>query len=328
MLTWTYQHSTSIQCRRHYRDTVTISEFAIASSKVDPTMIFVLILTNNYYIEIYSGTSLNKEPIFTVDLRSAAKIHATQDGTFLLVTNKGVLQCIAQQTQHSDQVEFHQTVTTQLKIATSSMFSTLVTLNDLEHLVVLADNGQSMALWNGEQMIYVDMPVSSLSIKSIDGYSTNDHIFLHLTDQTLLSCRIDLNPPMIQMDSCGRIDKFACRNDCVAMVNDEKKQLDLRKIPSHSSCQQIQLDHQCEHLCLNESATHVFTIIKPRMLWMYRVSDGRPLAKLFLFDFVLSMTADKYFLVLAMNDRRLLTLMIADPNDLSISKQIRALPSR
>ncbi|CAF3350113.1 unnamed protein product [Rotaria sp. Silwood2] len=61
---------------------------------------------------------------------------------------------------------------------------------------------------------------------------------------------------------------------------------------------------------------------------MYSIDDGRQMAKLFLYDFVSSMRINDDFVVLAMNDRRLLTLMIADPNDPNIRKKIRALPSR
>ncbi|CAF5010040.1 unnamed protein product, partial [Rotaria magnacalcarata] len=39
------------------------------------------------------------------------------------------------------------------------------------------------------------------------------------------------------------------------------------------------------------------------------------------------MTADNEFLVLTLNDRRLLTLMIADPNDPTVQTRIQSLPS-
>jgi hypothetical protein len=61
---------------------------------------------------------------------------------------------------------------------------------------------------------------------------------------------------------------------------------------------------------------------------MYRTSDGQQLAKLFLFNLVSSITADNDFVVLAMADRRLLTLMIADPQDPMVATKIQALPSR
>ncbi|CAF4894839.1 unnamed protein product, partial [Rotaria sp. Silwood2] len=61
---------------------------------------------------------------------------------------------------------------------------------------------------------------------------------------------------------------------------------------------------------------------------MYRIDDRQQLAKLFVYDFVSFIIADNEFLVLAMNDRRLLTLMIADPNDPTLQARIQALPSR
>ena len=61
---------------------------------------------------------------------------------------------------------------------------------------------------------------------------------------------------------------------------------------------------------------------------MYRFADGRQVTKLFLNDLVSSMQAEKDFLVLALGDRRLLTLFIADPDDPTLEATIRALPTR
>ncbi|CAF3551248.1 unnamed protein product [Rotaria sp. Silwood2] len=51
------------------------------------------------------------------------------------------------------------------------------------------------------------------------------------------------------------------------------------------------------------------------------------MAKLFLYDLVASMKAENYFLVLAMNDRRLFTLMTADPIAPDLQEKIQTLPS-
>ncbi|CAF3919777.1 unnamed protein product, partial [Rotaria sordida] len=52
------------------------------------------------------------------------------------------------------------------------------------------------------------------------------------------------------------------------------------------------------------------------------------LGRLFVYDFVTRMIVSYDFIVLAMNDRRLLTLMIADPDDSTLQTKIQALPSR
>ncbi|CAF5085236.1 unnamed protein product, partial [Rotaria sp. Silwood1] len=53
------------------------------------------------------------------------------------------------------------------------MFSSVLTLNGLESLIVVADNGQSMAIWNMQQTVYIDIDVSSyvssLQLKTITG---------------------------------------------------------------------------------------------------------------------------------------------------------------
>jgi hypothetical protein len=117
-------------------------------------------------------------------------------------------------------------------------------------------------------------------------------------------------------------------DDCLATVNNTNKQLSLEHFRSSTHNQPIQLDNECEHLCLNESGRYVFVVVKPRLLLMYRVDDSRRLARLFVYDFVTSIIADEHFIVLAMNDRRLLTLMIADPDDPQLASKIQALPSR
>ena len=329
MITWTYQHAAEIRSRRHYRDRVAISEFAVAPMKTDPTMIFVLVLTNNFYIEIYSGASLNTESIFTLNLRSPAKIHATKDGTFVLVTNKGALYSFAQKVQQNDEVTFIQKSNAQLEISVSSMLSAIVTLDGCEHLAAVADNNQSIAIWDSEKVIYFKFPTSPSSpVISFHGYSTDGLLLLHLTDQTLLSCQIHLNEEKIQMKSCGQVNKFALQKSCLVTSAVDKNELDLRDLPSSTSRLQIPLEGECEHLCLNQSDTHIFVVLQPRMFGMYRISDGQQLAQLFLSGLVSSITADNDFIVLAMNDRRLLTLMIADPKDPSVHDKIKALPSR
>jgi hypothetical protein len=61
---------------------------------------------------------------------------------------------------------------------------------------------------------------------------------------------------------------------------------------------------------------------------MYRVKDRRQLGRLYAYDSVAKMIASKDFVILGMNDRRLLTLMIADPDDPELQSKIQALPSR
>ncbi|CAF3950361.1 unnamed protein product [Rotaria sp. Silwood1] len=97
---------------------------------------------------------------------------------------------------------------------------------------------------------------------------------------------------------------------------------------SQISNKSIELENECEQICLHESAMYILVLIKPRILYMYRIDDGRQMAKLFLYDFVSSMRVNDDFVVLAMNDRRLLTLMIADPNNPNVREKIQALSSR
>ena len=309
-----------------------IIDYAIAQSHGDSSMIFVLTLTDAHHIEIYSDKALNGEPLFRFSLGCSAKIHSKIDGSFLLVTARGAIHAITQQSTHGRSIEFCQKLHTQLKIKCSMMFSAMVTLNSVEYLVVVSDNGQSLAIWSPEQVRFVDINTPSSPLQSLHGHSTQDSLLFYLRDASLIACQIQLkrtdNSVCVQTNPCGRADLFYFKNQCLVTVNNESNQLHIQDVLVPSSRTQIDVEGQCEHLCLNETSTYVFVVLKPRTLFMYRTIDGHPLAKLFLFNFVSCITADNDFVVLAMADRRLLTLMIADPQDPLVATKIQALPSR
>ncbi|CAF1375990.1 unnamed protein product [Didymodactylos carnosus] len=70
----------------------------------------------------------------------------------------------------------------------------------------------------------------------------------------------------------------------------------------------------------------VFTL--PHILYMYTTTDLRQMAKLFLPDYVNFINANNEYLIIATRNRRLLTLIISDPNDLELPKKTEALLSR
>ncbi|CAM4823526.1 unnamed protein product [Rotaria magnacalcarata] len=336
LTTWSYQHATSIESTRVFLDDITINELAIVSNTLNCETIFVLILTNNHWIEIYSAKSLKHEPLFSLHLHSPARVHSTPSGSSYVLTNKGSMYCIAQHVTSDTEIIFNQTANTQLNIQCSMMWSSVLTLNGLECLIVLADNGQSMAIWTLERIVYIDIDispyVSSAQLKSVLSEQRENVLLLYFNNKTLISVQVNLDisndKGRVQLTPFGEIDKFCLRKHSLAVYNKGKTQLNLHNLCTHASYDPIQLDNQCQELCLNESGTYVFVIVKPRVLFMYRIEDRRQLAKLFVYDFVSFMIADNDFLVLAMNDRRLLTLMIADPNDPTLQARIKALPSR
>ncbi|CAF4842755.1 unnamed protein product, partial [Rotaria sp. Silwood1] len=336
LTSWLYQHSASIESTRLLLDDITISEFALVSINLHSENIFVLVLTNNHCIEIHSAKSLNNEPLFSFHLRSPARVHSTPSGIFYVVTCNGIVYSIIQQITSDEQIQFNQTANIQLKIQCSMMFSSVLTLNGLESLIVVADNGQSMAIWNMQQTVYIDIDVSSyvssLQLKTITGERTKNLLLLYFNDKSLISCQVNLDKSndkgSLRLTSFDRADKFCLKSYCLAAYNNGKTEFNLHNIHSHTCYEPIQLDNECQELCLNETATYDFALVKPRVLFMYRINDYRQLAKLFVYDFVSLIITDKEFLVLAMNDRRLLTLMIVDPDDSTLQTRIQSLPSR
>lgn len=334
LTTWSYQHSASIESTHFFHDDIKIYEYTIVSSILNPKNLFILILTNNHWIEIYSAKLLNQEPLFSFHLQSSARIHSTSNGNFYVLTSQGSMYSIGQTIISDKNIEFNQTANKQLQVQCSMMFSSVLTLNGLESMIILADNRQSLAIWTLEEIIYIDINISltSSQLKYVSGERTENFLLLYFNNKTLISSTIDLNKSnnkdSVQLISFNEVDLFCLKKDCLAVYNNRKTQLNLHNLNSNTSYESIQLDKECQELCLNESATYVFLLLKSRVLFMYRIIDSRRLAKLFIYDVVSFMTADNEFLVLAMNDRRLLTLMIADPDDPMIQTKIKALPSR
>ena len=212
------------------------------------------------------------------------------------------------------------------------MFSALITIDSTEHLLVFADNGRSLAAWTMERVIYIDVPPLTSPLKSLTGERSDDLLLLHLHDTSLVSCRVTvdkaINTGSVHLVPFGQVDRFALRNNRLVTLNSKTNRLDLYDLHSSASRTRIPLENQCKHLCVDESGRFVFALVKPRVLFMYRFVDGRQVTKLFLNDLVSSMQAEKDFLVLALVDRRLLTLFIADPDDPTLEATIRALPTR
>ncbi|CAF3243596.1 unnamed protein product [Rotaria sp. Silwood2] len=337
LMTWSYQHSTSIESTRIFSDSLIVDDFFITSNKSNSNMIFVLAIINNRRIEIYLCQSLHHEPIFCDQFDSSIRVHSIRNSDFLILTDNGSLCSIVQQSNSDQIIEFKRINDVQLKMSCSMMLSTIVTLDSREHLVVFADSLQTIVLWfDRHLLIYIDINekqyFSSTYVKSISTEQNQDLILLHFDNRSLVLCQIKLDKSkkngsvnVIPLDS---VDLFCMKQNCLATVNKEQNQINLHNIHSQVSYKSIELENECEQICLHKSVMYIFILIKPRILYMYRIDDGRQMAKLFLYDFVSSMKINDDFIVLAMNDRRLLTLMIADPNDPNIQEKIQALPSR
>jgi hypothetical protein len=120
---------------------------------------FVLIRTNIHRIEIYSAKSFKAEPLFSLQLRSSARVHSTSNDRFYILTSNGIVYSIAQQVTSDKEIKFDQTDNTQLNISCSMMLTSMLTLDGLESLVVVADNGQSITIRIMERIIYIDIDV-------------------------------------------------------------------------------------------------------------------------------------------------------------------------
>lgn len=229
-------------------------------------------------------------------------------------------------------LKYEQSSNKQLDIKCCRLLCSMLTLNSKTSLVVLADDERSLAIWTLNDTIYLNIDLSQYSsthLIRMTGEIKQNVLLLYFQDKSLCSCQIQLsNKISCNLTPFDTADIYALKNNCLATAINGQNQLNLQNIDLCICHEPIQLENECEQLCLNESGDYVFALVKPRVLCMYRVIDRRRLARLFVYDFVTTMTANNDFIILAINDRRLLTLMIADPDDPKLQSKLQALPSR
>ncbi|CAF2516523.1 unnamed protein product [Rotaria sp. Silwood2] len=325
LTSWLYQYSTSIESKRHFSNPTKIDDYAVLSETT------VLIITDAYWAEIYALKSLTKEPLSRLHLRYPTRVFTINEDTFILITNDGSIRCITQQINKNN-IKFNQTSNKQLNIKCSKLFASILTLNSKTSLIVLADDQHSLAIWRSNEIIYMDIDLSQYSptrLIRMTSECSQEILLFYFENKSLCSCRIQLaNKNSYQITPFDTADIYTLKNNCLATAINGENQLNLHNINLCVCHEPIQLENECEQLCLNESGDYVFALVKPRVLCMYRVKDRRQLARLFVYDYVITMIANNDFIILAMNDRRLLTLMIADPDDPELQSKIKALPSR
>ena len=209
----------------------------------------------------------------------------------------------------------------------------MLTLNSKQSLIVLADDQKSLAVYTLNDIIYINIDLSQYSstpLLQMTSEKSAEVLLFYFENKSLLSCRVQLSSKQnsYHLTPFDTADMYCLKNNCLATTINGENQLNFHNIHSCVCHEPIQLENECEQLCLNESGDYVFALVKPRILCMYRVKDRRQLGRLFVYDFVTRMIASNDFIVLGMNDRRLLTLMIADPDDPELQSKIQALPSR
>ena len=324
LTSWIYQESTAIESKRQFPSSTTIIDYAVLNDSA------VLVITNTFWAEIYPLKSLEKEPLFRLHLRHPVRVFSFNN-TFFVLTNDGSLRCLTQQITKNT-MKFTPTSNQQLKIPCSRLLCSLITLQSKPSLVVLGDDQHSLAICSSNEITYIDIDLSKSSaarLSCLSSTTSNDNLFFYFENKSLFSCRIDSSSTSpLQLTPYGIADLYALKNTCLATVLHDGNRLNLHQTSTGNFQETIQLEDDCEQLCLNESGEYVFALVKPRILCMYRVKDRQRLGRLFVYDTATTMIASESFILLGMNDRRLLTLLIADPDDPLLSSKIQALPSR
>lgn len=292
----------------------------------------VLLITNTYSIEVYALRSLQKQPLFRLHLRQPTRVFTFDQNTFILVTNDGSARLITQQITGKT-VKFNQTLQQQINIQCLRLWCSIVTVESKSSLVVLDDDQRSLVIWTPDNLHTLDINLTSSSpIRLLQMISDpcSSNLLFYFENRLLTLCQLQILSGNLsfQLTSYESVDRCSLRKNSLVTVNNDEYQLNFYQIDSSNNHGPIELADECLELCLNECGDYTFVLIKPRVLLMYRMKDGRQIGKLFLYDHVTAMVANEDFVVLGMNDRRLLTLMIADPDDSNLQSKIRALPSR
>jgi len=322
LTTWLYQHSTAIESRRQFSDTSTIENYAVLEDKA------ILIITNNYSAEVYGLKSLHKEPLFRLHLRQPTSAFAFDEKSFILITNDGSVRLVTQETTGKSN-KFTQTLQKQLEVKCLRLFCSMITIESEPSLVILNDDQQSLTIWTPKNVKSLNInleksPSSTVRLLQMTSDPFTDNILFYFENQSLTLYKSASS----SQTSYDHVNLYSLKKNSLITVDNKEYQLNLHKIDSSDKYRSIHLKTECLQLCLNESGDYAFVLVKPRVLFMYRMADSKQIGKLFLYDNVTTMIANNDFIVLGMNDRRLLTLMIADPDDPNLKSKIDALPSR
>lgn len=291
----------------------------------------VAVITDLFWLEIYLMNVGSAESIYRFHLRCAARILPFEKQTLLVLTSDNVLRCINQQ-KIGKRIKYSEVSSTKLDISCTKLLVSVFTLNSKRSLAIFHDDGQSLIVWTKDNIISMKIDLGKYGtspLTSVISEHDKGIILLHFENKNLVSCQLTLSQSnSYNLTSYDTADIYDLKNNCLVMVSSNEQRLDIHDMLSSSCHEPLDLENQCLHLCLNESGTYAFALVFPRILLMYRVADRRRIARLFVYDLVNDMIASDQFIVLAMNDRRLLTLMIADPEDSALPSKIQALPSR
>lgn len=325
LMAWLYQHSNVILSQRVFENKTRVEHYAVLPDNV------ALVITSTRWAEIYALKSLNKTALLRVQLNAPAHAVAFDENTFCVLSDNGSVRFFAQE-KKKPTAKFLQTASQQLNIQCKKLFGSMLTVHGKPVLVVLADDKRSVAFCTPEEIAYLNIDLArhaSSPITKMSSDPSQDCFLLSFEDKSLASCRLEFaGKYSSKLTSFPAADLHCLNNNCLATVTHEQNHLHLHDLHSKAAPVPIELENRCEQLCLNATGEYVFALVQPRVLCMFRVKDRRRLGRLFVYDRVRTMSATDDYIVLSMNDRRLLTLLIADPDDPLLPAKIEALPSR
>ncbi|CAF4345321.1 unnamed protein product, partial [Adineta steineri] len=187
LTTWLYQHQTTVESTQVFSNSIKIDYYAVLPDTA------VLIITNTYWAEIYSMKSLNKQTLFRLHLRHPTRVFVIDEEVFILLTNDGSIRFITRQINKNN-VKFNQTSNKQLNIQCKYLFSSIITLNSKQSLIVLADDGHSLAICTLNDIIYMNIDFTRHSSSRLLHFTSDESqgfLLFYFEDKSLISCRIE-----------------------------------------------------------------------------------------------------------------------------------------
>ncbi|CAF4198800.1 unnamed protein product, partial [Rotaria sordida] len=244
LTSWLYQHSTFIESKRLFTDSTKIDDYAVLSDTA------VLVITNTYWAEIYALKSLNQEPLFRLHLHYPTRVFFIDENTFILITNDGSIRCITQQINKNN-IKFNQTSNKQLNFKCSRLFTSILTLDFIPSLIILADDEYLLGIYRSNDIIYMNIDLSQYSstrLLRITSEKSEEILLFYFENKSLISCRIQLstNKNSYHLIPFDTADIYCLKNNCLATVINDKNRLNLYNIHSCVCHESIQLENKCE----------------------------------------------------------------------------------
>ncbi|CAF1119537.1 unnamed protein product [Didymodactylos carnosus] len=276
---------------------------------------YLLLMDSKHDVYIYSARDKKCDVLFHHVFINPVRVYSIQNSFYILQSNSKVSKLDA---------ELCLTDLFQLKFKCQQLLSAV----QGELFTILSDDYSTIAVWHTKlaKLSYISIAQNHImenngQIKEIR--CLQNFLLVYYQNKYLRLWNLDNKSELLQLGNASMYS--VCQNRIGKYYNNSLMLFDM----THRLRGEIKLECKCDHLCLNEDGRYILvTNVEHCLLFMYRVDDGKQIAKLFVQNMTGTIKASKDYVVLTLTNHTLYVLMIADPKINGVREKINTLPSR